>query len=796
MFENVKKLTLSGGYFDQPTTLDLLDSNQPLSIIYGRNGSGKTTIAKAIRQLVGKDSELPTEEGYVQYSVSTEEIISDEMKSSVFIFDEEFVRENVRMRGKGLETIVMMGEQVDLDIQITNKRLEKTEIEKKITEQTVVKEKFENKDDTSSPLYFFNAIREKLREDGGWADIDRDVKGNSVKSRVSEDLVKRLISIEEPKESEDVLWAQLMTDSKLFSQTDEAQAIIWKTPELKLPPNLTGVKNLIEKIVEKPTLSDREQRLLTFLQNHAEHHSQDITRQMVEEQWSFCPLCLRETEDKDYEYIGDTLKHILNKESEMYNKALDEAMESFVSLEIVLPQLPDKLYDKEKTAVVLASDQLNKDVSLILNLIIQRKRDIYGIVPEAFNAEFEAQYSAHLETYMISMKELNACVEKYNNSVNKREDLKKKIMQNNDALARKRLASLFEGYNKANTAYEDCETKTSKLTQDKERIEAEIKTLRSQIERTDIALDYINDELQYVFYSDKKVKLVAGDGCYKLKINGRHVPPKKISVGERNVLGLCYFFAKLFRDKKLEDNYKDEILIVIDDPVSSFDYGNRLGVMSLLRYQFCSIKNGNTNSRMLVLTHDLRSAFDLVKVRSELNGGKLNNRNDKNFKELVDKHVVKRDVSNEYKKLLEYVYDYAKNQPDCDEDPETGIGNVMRRIAEAFSSFCYNMSFEEMMCRDGILKSVPDGKRRYYENFMCRLALNGESHMEERVYNLDTITPYFSKQEKVQTAKSLLLFLNYINPEHLSCYLAKKNAGDEDKMAEIESWKSEEADWL
>ena len=793
MFEKINNITISGGYFDQATTLDLLDSNQPLSIVYGRNGSGKTTIAKAIRQLAGKDSELPTEEGYVQYSVSTEAIISDEMKSSVFIFDEEFVRENVRMRGKGLETIVMMGEQVDLDTQIANKGTEKAAIEQKITEQTTIQEKLENKDDTSSPFYFFNAIRDKLREDGGWADIDRDVKGNSVKSRVSEDLVKRLISIEEPKESEDVIWAQLMTDTKLFSQTDEAQAIIWRTPELKLPQNLVGVKNLIETVVEKPTLSDREQRLLTFLQNHAEHHSQGATRQMMEEKWSFCPLCLREIEDNGYEYIGDTLKHILNKESEMYSKALDEAMESFVSLEIVLPQLPDKLYDKEKMAVVLALDQLNKDVSLILNLIIQRKRDIYGIVPEAFNAGFEAQYCTHLENYMTSMKDLNTCVEKYNNSVNKREDLKKKIMQNNDALARKRLASLFEGYNKANAAYEDCKTKTSKLTQDKEQIEAEIKTLRSQIERTDIALDYINDELQYVFYSDKKVKLVAGDGCYKLKINGRHVPPKKISVGERNVLGLCYFFAKLFSDKKLENNYKDEILIVIDDPVSSFDYGNRLGVMSLLRYQFCSIKNGNTNSRMLVLTHDLRSAFDLVKVRSELNGGKSNN---KNFKELVDKHMVKRDVSNEYKKLLENVYDYAKNQPDGDEDPETGIGNVMRRIAEAFSSFCYNMSFEEMMCRDGILKSLPDGKRRYYENFMCRLALNCESHMKEQVYNLDTITPYFSKQEMVQTAKSLLLFLNYINPEHLSCYLAKKNATDEDKMAEIESWKSEEADWL
>jgi len=120
-------------------------------------------------------------------------------------------------------------------------------------------------------------------------------------------------------------------------------------------------------------------------------------------------------------------------------------------------------------------------------------------------------------------------------------------------------------------------------------------------------LNYINEQLQYVFYSDKKAKLVAGDGCYVLKICGRDVPPKKISVGERNVLGLCYFFAKLFSNKKKEDRYKEEVLLIIDDPISSFDYGNRLGVMSLLRYQFNNIKNGNSNSRILVMTHDLRS---------------------------------------------------------------------------------------------------------------------------------------------------------------------------------------------
>lgn len=795
MFENFKKITIKGGCFEEPTTLDLFKDKQHLSIVYGRNGSGKTTIAKAIRQLVGVDIEQQTEDGYIPYSVSTDTPISDDNKDAVFVFDEDFVRDNIRTKGNGLATIVMIGEQVDLDTQITAKEAEKIEIEKKVIEQIGLKEKFENGNNTSSPTYFYNRIRDGLREDGGWADIDRDVKGNSVKSRVTEELVRTLALMEEPKETDEILRTQLNDDLTLYFQTEDAQAIVWKPAALMLPEDLNDIKGLLEKRIEKPMLSEREQRLLIFLQEHAEYHTQETTRRLTEEKWSFCPLCLRKTEEKDYEHISETLKHILNKESEKYNEALDKALGIFANVETDLSAFPDKLNEKEKTVALFATEQLNRDLSIIRNRILQRKKDIYGTVNDAFNAEEVDSYGAHIAGYIDAMKTLEVCVELFNRSVNERENLKRKVLQKNEILARKRLSALLNGYKQASDAYINCQRILSGLVETKEQVENEIKVLKTQVERTDIALDYINEELQYVFYSDTKVKLVAGDSCYKLKINGKDVPPKKISVGERNVLGLCYFFAKLFSNKKDENKYKDETLIVVDDPVSSFDNGNRLGVMSLLRYQFNNIKKGNSNSRMLVLTHDLRSAFDLVKIRSELNSGKSTG---KKFLELVDKHMEEREISNEYKKLLVYVYDYAKRTADDDEKEymETSIGNVMRRVAEAFSSFCYNMKFEEMMCHEGILKTIPEEKRKYYENFMCRLALNGESHMEERVYGLNTITPYFTKREKIQTAKSLLLFLSYINNEHLSCYLSKKSDEDEDRMAKIESWKMEEVNWI
>lgn len=791
MFETLRELIVKGGCFEQQTTLSLFLGKSPLSIVYGRNGSGKTTIAQSIRHLVGKESQTPPEEEPTpSFEVSTNAIIPEESKKSVFIFDEDFLRENVRTKGRGLETIVMMGEQVDLDKQLTQKKEDLNTNKQKIENQTGLKNRFDNKNDTSSPLFFLNKIKDQLRKDDGWADFDRIIKGNSVKGRVTDDFIISLAGMEEPKEGEDILKAQLQKEIKLYTQTETIEKIEWKIAELKLPNNLDELKVLLDKRIESPQLNEREQRLLNFLQEHAEQHDSKLSQQMTEEKWAFCPLCLREMNGEDHVQLNEILKGILNREAETYKALLADEISKFTNIEIVIPNIPSGLYEVEINNVHLTLANLNKRLSNIRSKIALREQNVYGVFSENFSESELEDYLSDLENYKNALKSLLACVETINSSVVKRQELKKKLLNNNTLLARKNLSSLLASYKTAKEASTKCDSILSQLIDERNSIENSIHDLKAQIERTDIALEYINEELRYVFFSNK-VQLAQGDGCYKLIVNGKNVPPKKISVGERNVLGLCYFFASLFVAKKKDEWYKEEVLLVIDDPISSFDLGNRLGVVSLLRHQFSKFKEGNSNSRMLVLTHDLRSAFDLIKVRSELNKGK---KGGKEFFELSNKQLFVRKVSSEYKNLLTYVFDYAKNS--AKEDNEMGIGNIMRRVAEAFSSFCYNCSFEEMMCREGILNTIPNEKRGYYENFMCRLTLNGESHMEERIYELNTITPYFTKQEKIQTAKSLLLFLSYVNKEHLSCYLQKEQETDEDRMAIIEGWKIEEKEWF
>lgn len=786
MFESFKKIKITGGCFENETELELFKKDT-VSVVYGRNGSGKTTIAHCVGELVKPDEEKSTE-----YIVSSDVAISENKKQAVFIFDEDFVSKQVKVSREGINTIVMLGEQVELDEQIAKKKAELEKAEKERNDLKALQDQYEDASVSFSPLYYFNKIRDGLREEGGWADIDRDLKGNTLKSRVTGDVVYGLLGLEEPKASYEVLRKQLMADMKLYLESENAEVINWKAEAIGRSGNLYVIKKMLKRPLDSPKLSEREQRLMNMVamsSHYAWHFSQQNTKQMLDDGWTFCPLCLREIKEQDKVDITETLTHILNKEADEYEDKLTRQLDDFALVEVEMPDFPGNLNERELNAAKLALEQYNKVLAAVRARIEQRKRNIYERMEMPFTDEEMKTYEEVLAGWKKTMEVLTQCVEKFNVSVKKRHTLYEKIRNQNNLLARKQLSALLAGYKQAeansNNNKKNLEEKHKKC----QSFEAKIKQLVQQKERTDIALDYINKELQYVFFSNRKVKLEPGNGCYKLKVNGRNVKPSKISVGERNVLGLCYFFAKLYSGKTEAARYTAESLIVIDDPVSSFDFGNRVGVMSLLRYQFGHILNGNVNSRILVMSHDLHSVFDLVKIRNEVVKGR---RPDQSYMELVNGKLDVKFVQNEYKKLIESVYRYAAytGTDDPDDTMEMGIGNTMRKMMEAYSSFCYNDSFDKMVRKDEVLNIIPEPQRSYYGSFMGRLTLNTESHMAESVYTLDTITVCFTKDEKVQTAKSVLLFLLYVNRPHLMAYL------DAGQISTIEGWKAEEAGWI
>lgn len=60
------------------------------------------------------------------------------------------------------------------------------------------------------------------------------------------------------------------------------------------------------------------------------------------------------------------------------------------------------------------------------------------------------------------------------------------------------------------------------------------------------------------------------NNVYKLLCNGHPVKSQNVSCGERNIIGLCYFFTSILQEKNRLTAYEGEYLLIIDDTLENF----------------------------------------------------------------------------------------------------------------------------------------------------------------------------------------------------------------------------------
>lgn len=309
--------------------------------------------------------------------------------------------------------------------------------------------------------------------------------------------------------------------------------------------------------------------------------------------------------------------------------------------------------------------------------------------------------------------------------------------------------------------------------------------LNAQRDSIDIAIDVINDGLKYIFFSDKRMRIQICNGVYKLTSNGHEVRPKDVSVGERNILGLCYFFTSILEKKNRAAAYGEEYLLIIDDPVSSYDFENKIGILSYLKYQLEHFLLGNSETRTLILTHDLMTADDIEKIYDELMVD-CRNKFSRKFRyvayELRDCNVINFVNSrNEYSELLKLIFEYGNGKA-AEQGPY--IGNIMRQVLEAFATFEYKEGISEVSTDNEILSVMElEEDRVHYKNLMYRIVLNGGSHRYDQTRNMQMdFFAVISDSDRRRTAKEILCFMYLLNKKHIKAHLGA------DCCADIEKW--------
>lgn len=110
MFQDISELEIQGANFTTITQLpvfyNLAQSGSMVNavILFGRNGAGKSTIARAFSKLKG-NSEPTIQTAHLIDTHGSIITLTEQEKLHTFIFDEDFINRNVRIAGDGLEEL-------------------------------------------------------------------------------------------------------------------------------------------------------------------------------------------------------------------------------------------------------------------------------------------------------------------------------------------------------------------------------------------------------------------------------------------------------------------------------------------------------------------------------------------------------------------------------------------------------------------------------------------------------------------------------------------------------------------
>lgn len=774
MIEKVKGLSINGRCFSQETILPFFPGdNDRIAIVYGKNGSGKSTISDGFSHIASSDS---FEELSASLIDRSDKEIALAAESKIFVFNEKYIDENVKIDADGLGTIILLGGQVDLqaDIDHYTALLGAAQGEYDAAEASL--KVFGDKNNPLSPDYHLARIKKALQ--ANWATTDATIKGHKINSKVTDEVVKEIggLSVSETKE-------------QLQQRFDETKALLDRVADTTTgyPMSICNVKfsesfeqgvcSLLAKPVEKPVLTERESMILSMIQSGRQSIIEAAKRDFSNESTTICPYCFREIDNEYRRSLIDSINKVLNKDVDAHKAELQA---------ISFPRLDEdysRFMDLDSELVKEIQNQIENCQKLIeqYKVAIQQKlNSIYNPVNMA-----PIGLESGIQQLNLLLNKLELKRQKFVDAMQQRKAILQELLLINKKIAHLQIEQAYRDFQKRQRAMRSAETELQ-IKQKKVGETAEhLKSLKEKKSNVGLAIESINNALDYVFFSHGRLSIELKNDKYYLKSSGKDVKPKNVSIGERNIIALCYFFTQILSNQDIKKLYQDEELIVIDDPISSFDFENKVGISSFLRYQTHKIIKGNAKSKILFLTHDLSTFSDLQKIADEIEksfkkqnaGGAIKSKSFELRGQILSKPMKS---INEYRDLLHMIFNYAMGNTD---GLDLIIGNAMRRTLEAFSTFIYGTGIAEVSFDPKVIKSL--GKySKYFENLMYRLVLHGESHFETRVYAIQDDLNFYhfiSEKEKQRTCKEVLCFMYCLNPDHIESHIP-------DAIHEIQKW--------
>jgi len=655
------------------------------NLFYGWNGSGKSTLSGLFRCIENKttSSKFPSSE----FTVSTEsgkEITQANIAESdlnIYTFNHDFIDENISWNSVVKSILLVDKAKIE-----ERKKLEELKKAQQADSEAHSKE------------------AEKIKKlEGAVSKFGTDSARHMKTSLQSIDTTDRYYLNYDKRKFEAFISANLEAtkkDAPLLGEDEIIELTNAAKPDHKNPVNFTPqsisqetfvkAKERLDDLLTTSVVSKTIQRLVEYgdIKSWVET-GLELHRRHDASKCEFCGNAITEERAKQ-------LEAHFNDDYKAFQDRLIKA-DGWLSVQYIqAPALPaesefyeefKKEYSEACAALENAIKDLNKEISAWHATLKEKTGN-----PLETGLAVEAIKESSIKAFNDAMIAISATIGKHNHkSGNFKEETDKAKRQLELHYATTEVKSF--GYREKKKEIADRTKGNNELKGTITNRKAEIQVLEDSLSNEGLGADHFNESLhKFLGRSELTLRFNPLKKGYEILRNDSDLVEGNLSEGEKTAIAFVYFITKL----KENDNKMEKTIVVVDDPVSSFDSNHLFHAYSFLR------SNCDKAKQLFVLTHNF-TYFKLIRDWFE---GINRNRRRKNpskdpnaffytieasvaiprystFKD-ADSSLV--NYNSEYHYIFSRLYAF-KDSPALSRDEAFLTANLARKLLESFFSF-------------------------------------------------------------------------------------------------------------
>lgn len=689
----------------------VLDTDKKVNLLYGLNGTGKSTFSEFLYDQTGAR--------FLQCGIE-----GLEENDTVLVYNQKFVQD-IFYESEGIHGIFTLSKG-NADAQ---KVIDTTSAEvKKLTEQKQKIEEKKTKDEQKHlgdiEEYKKQIWKIKTEYTGGDRVLEfclDGLKGNK------NTLFQHIISLEKPKGELYYSVDDLKKEARQLQ--GEAQG---RQPLSKVLINVEDIEQ--SELLSKVIIGNKNSAVASLIETlgNSDWVNTGIKYVHIDGEKGVCPFCQQKTITQNF------LEQINAYFDESYNRDKSQIEQMISSYDAQIKKATD-FFNAIKDDSFLEKNKAEIE-SLSANLISVLEHNLNTLREKAKTPSIQVSLqpiNEIIESINSIIKNVNNEITLYNQRIADIKGSKSKIRDRFWCLMRKEYNDVIELYVKNEKDYEQSVKNAQKELQ---TITSEINTNIALIEENrkktvniDEAVENIKNGLIDIGITDFTIeKYSEEDALYRLKREDLDEDVfKTLSEGEKMVISFLYFM-ELCKGESTAEKASNKKIVVIDDPISSLSHIYVFNIGRLIHNEFLRTKKYD---QLFILTHSLYFFYELTNTNhKERKETQKLFRICKNTESSYFEDMKYEDIQNDYQAYWHIIKD-EKQSPAL-------IANCMRNVMEYFFNFVEKQDFAQVFQRP----ELQENRYMAFNRYMNRESHSkGQNIFDIKEFNYDSFREAFKK---------------------------------------------------